>query len=179
MKRLFTPLSLIVGLYACKNNSNYIQPQTKELITSVYASSKILANNQYAQRTEITGKLIEYKVNEGDVVRKGDIIAIIENTNSSLNELNAESQLKNALNSTKQLDELTLQLKSLENQRDFDKQNFDRQKTLYGEGVGSKSQLEMAQLKFTNSDNSVKATKEKLNLLQSQTANNINLAKAE
>jgi multidrug efflux pump subunit AcrA (membrane-fusion protein) len=43
--------------------------------------------------------------------------------------------------------------------------------------VGSKSQLEMAQLKFTNSDNSVKATKEKLNLLQSQTANNINLAK--
>ncbi len=177
MKRLLTPLSFIVGLYACKNNSNYIQPQTKELITSVYASSKILANNQFAQRAEITGKLIEYKVKEGDVVRKGDIIAIVENTNSSLNQLNAESQLKNALNSTKQLEELSFQVKSLENQRDFDKQNFDRQQTLYGQGVGSKSQLEMAKLKFTTSENSLNATKQKMNLLQSQTATNINIAK--
>jgi multidrug efflux pump subunit AcrA (membrane-fusion protein) len=177
MKRLLTPLSLIVGLYACKNNSNYIQPQTKELITSVYASSKILANNQYIQRAEVTGKLIEYKVKEGDVVRKGDIIAIIENTNSSLNELNAESQLKNALNSTKQLEELSFQVKSLENQRDFDSQNYEKQKSLFEQGVGSKLQLETAQLKFTASENSLKAVKQKFKLLESQTTMNINLAK--
>lgn len=177
MKQLLAPLTLILGLSACKNDSSYIQPQSKELITSVYASSKILAHNQYSQRSEVTGKLVEYKVKEGDFVRKGDILAIIENTTSRLNETNAETSLKNALNGNKQLEELRIQIKTLEAQRTLDSLNYERQKSLYKQQVGSKSQLELTQLKFAASENAVKAAQQRYKLLESQTTATMNQAK--
>src|ERR1700730_18650462 len=90
-------LFIIVWLFffAC-NHSVTIHPQKKNIVETVYASGKIIANNEYNLFALSSGTVIKKLVKEGDTVTVGQILYII-NYNASAAKLDAaRSNFSNA-----------------------------------------------------------------------------------
>lgn len=92
----------------------------------------------------VGGNVKSIKVIEGDKVRKGEVLAYLEHPD--IISMQQEYQEKN--------DELV-----------FLKQDFERKQTLYGKGVSSGKEFQMAQSKFRSTTSSVNGLKSKLQLL--------------
>src|ERR1700730_14391616 len=71
-------LFIIVWLFffAC-NHSVTIHPQKKNIVETVYASGKIIANNEYYLYALSSGTITEKKVKEGDSVIKDQVLFVI------------------------------------------------------------------------------------------------------
>lgn len=169
--------SLAVG--ACKGKKEGITAERKTIVESVYASATIKAADQYAAIPPVSGILLENLVKEGDMVTVGQVLAQIENTNPGLNADNARLAYDQAKSNLKSLDELEAQLNTAKQQYRLDSTNYARQKALWADNIGTKSQLEARQLAFEASRNNVKAlqiryyqTRNQLNTAVSQAANN-------
>ena len=174
-------LLLAVG---CQSQEKTVKPTRKNIIESVYASSKISAKDQYEHRIQATGRLIEYLVDEGDEVNAGDIIAKLKGVEAKLNLQNAQIQLQNALSSRKQLSELALQLETAKARFIQDSINYSRQKRLFSNGIGSKSQLEQVEFQLASSRNQFRALAKRFSYSEEQVTSairqaqlNIDLAK--
>ena len=168
----------------CQSQEKTVKPTRKNIIESVYASSKISAKDQYEHRIQATGRLIEYLVDEGDEVNAGDIIAKLKGVEAKLNLENAQIQLQNALSSRKQLSELALQLETAKARFIQDSINYSRQKRLFSNGIGSKSQLEQVEFQLASSRNQFRALAKRFSYSEEQVTSairqaqlNIDLAK--
>src|SRR5205807_10133495 len=64
---------------SCKNG-NSIHPQRKDIIETVYASGKIMADSEYTVYALNAGTVIKKLVKEGDIVNKNQVLYIINNT---------------------------------------------------------------------------------------------------
>src|SRR5246127_2511437 len=73
---LFITLTLVAS---CKN-SNTVHPQRKNIIETVYASGKIMADSEYTVYALNPGTVISKLVKEGDHVQKGQVIYVINNS---------------------------------------------------------------------------------------------------
>ena len=146
--------TLILGLFfliSCLSDSNYIKAEKRDWVESIYASSKVQAANQYAHHSDVTGRLLRYHVKEGDTVDAGDLIAEIDGVNPETRLKIAQSQREKALSSKSRITELRYQITNTENSLIQDSTDYKRQKRLFDSGVGSKVQLELRQLKYTQS----------------------------
>jgi len=106
---LFTPLSL--GLISCSGN-NKSNPKFKEVITAdiIPPITAVAALGQLSPSGEIrklaapisqfgsSPRVIEILVNEGDFVKKGDILAIFENGEKLISDLERNENLINIIN---------------------------------------------------------------------------------
>lgn len=176
-------LMLMVAV-GCQSQEKTIKPTRKNIIESVYASSKILAKDQYEHRIQATGRLIDYLVDEGDEVDAGDIIAKLKGVEAKVNLQNAQIQLQNALSNRKQLDELALQLETAKARFLQDSINYSRQKRLFSNGIGSMSQLEQVEFQLASSRNQFRALGKRFSYNEDQVSSairqaqlNIDLAK--
>ncbi len=87
---------LIVGMPGC-NNYQKIYQEKKNIIEAVYASGKMIAENEHSIYASQTGTVISKLVNEGDTVSNGQLLYIIKkeklaaglpvSTNPLLNEM--------------------------------------------------------------------------------------------
>ena len=80
------PLLLALG---CGKKGETLSPSNQEIVESVYASAKIKAYQQYSQKVSMGGKLLNYFVSEGDLVKAGQPIAQLENFSPELSVKNA------------------------------------------------------------------------------------------
>lgn len=184
MKILIPVLSLALLIASCGKKETSEYPQKKELVESIYASAQLKALNQIDLRTEVSGILTQYHVTEGQTVKKGQLIASLNGNISNLNLKNAEFQASTAKAAENQLDELKTQIETLQQQYLLDSINFKRQNELYSQNVGTKVQLEGAELKFKASKNALIGTKKRYAALKSQiengwtqSQNNVKIAK--
>lgn len=94
MKKLFMCILLILFITTgCSSNSDILTLKGD------------IQNNIISATTTISGKIVEMKKNQGEVVKKGDIIAIIDNTNQKY----VVAQMQAVLNMKKaKFDELQL-----------------------------------------------------------------------
>ena len=88
-KLIFILLPLILA-FGCGKKEESLSPSNKEIVESVYASAKIKSYQQYSQKVSIGGKLLNYFVSEGDLVKAGQPIAQLENFSPELTVKNAE-----------------------------------------------------------------------------------------
>lgn len=87
MKRLFMCSLVILFIFTgCSSNSNILTLKGD------------IQNNIISATTTISGKIIEMKKNQGEAVKKGDIIAVIDNTNQKyvVDQMQATVNLKKA-----------------------------------------------------------------------------------
>lgn len=63
------------------NNYKKINPQRKEIIEAVYASGRMVAENEHSLYASQTGTIISKLVNEGDTVTTGQLLYIIKKEN--------------------------------------------------------------------------------------------------
>jgi HlyD family secretion protein len=92
MKKLFMcSLLILFTTTGCSSNSN------------ILTLNGDIQNNIISATSTISGKIIEMKKNQGEVVKKGDIIAVVDNTNQKY----VVDQMQSAVN-IKKLEELQI-----------------------------------------------------------------------
>ena len=154
------PLILALG---CGKKGETLSPSNQEIVESVYASAKIKAYQQYCQKVSIGGKLLNYLVSEGDLVKAGQPIAQLENISPALSVKNAEMAVQIANDNESQLQELVYQSRNANKQMIFDSINYIKHLRLFKNDIGTKSQLDAFKLKYETSKYAYAGILERLN----------------
>jgi HlyD family secretion protein len=132
----------------------------RSLVETVTASGKINPQTEVKLSSEVSGEVIQLNVHEGDSVKKGRLMAVINpaiyeaivtQTSASVN------QLKANLSSAKAS---VIQAKAAYDQA---KRNFDRNEQLHNGKVISDAEFESAKLSFDQANANYETAKEQVN----------------
>jgi len=131
----------------------------KTIIETVNASGKVYPEIEVKVSPDISGEVVELTVNEGDSVRRGQIVARIyadiyasQRDQAAATVSQAKAQLSNS----------TASLDALKASVDQTKAAYDRQKKLLNEKVISKSEFEQALQAYESATANYRAAKEGL-----------------
>jgi HlyD family secretion protein len=153
IKKIVTILLLLLFFASCKKKQEKIKPTEEKITESVYASGTIKSNNQYKVFSTVNGVIAAIIVKEGDVVKKGDAIIRLVNTNAQLNTENAalSADYAAANNNAERLNELQIAINFAKAKMDEDALLQNRQQNLWKENIGTKNELEQRQLTYKSS----------------------------
>lgn len=126
------------------------RPMAKDLVVN----GSIIAKSQVNVLPKTSGRILELRVQEGDRVRKGEVIAVLETPELGW-----------------QLQQQKSGLLSAEANRDQAEDNLSRMRELATEGVISQQQLKAAETQAKVARSQVKQAKAAINLMESQLAN--------
>ena len=131
----------------------------RTIIETVNASGKVYPEIEVKVSPDISGEIVELNVNEGDSVRKGQILARIYADIY----LTQRDQVVAGVNQSKaQLSNSTASMAGLKAQLDNLKVIFDRQKRLLNDKVISRSEYEQAEQNYLTAQANYNAAKEGL-----------------
>jgi HlyD family secretion protein len=171
MKRFYISLLLISLLVAsCKIKQEKVKPIEEKITESVYASGIIKSNNQYEVFSTVNGVIAEILVKEGDVVKKGNKIIKLVNTNALLNSENAalSADYSSIWTNAERLHELQINTNFAKSKMDEDALLQQRQQNLWGQNIGTRNELEQRQIAFKSSITAYEAAKLRYIQLQKQ-----------
>ena len=146
---IFTCLALLTG---CQDKTETVSPVRESITESVYASGVLKAKNQYQVFSTVNGLLQKIHVREGDTVRKGSLLFTVLNETSKLARENAQlsAELADIRANRSKLDELLLNIDLLKNKMVNDSLQLARKQKLWSQNIGSKVELEQAELSYNN-----------------------------
>ncbi len=182
-KILLVSISFLI--ISCKSKQEKIKPTEEKITESVYASGIIKSNNQYKVFSTVNGVIAEIIVKEGDVVKKGDAIIRLINTNAHLNTQNAalSADYSAATNNAEKLNELQIATNLAKAKMNEDALLQQRQQNLWNENIGSKYELEQRQLAYKSSATAYQAAalrytqlQKQINFQEKQSQNNLQIA---
>jgi len=149
-------LPLLV-LPSCKNGKDEVIPQVKPLMEAVYASGFVVAQNEYQVFAQVDGYLSSKMVSDGDAVKKGDPLFIIESGQQSsrfrIAKENYELALRNNRPDSPVLQELSAALESSHTKMQFDSTNYIRYTNLWKQNATAKVEFDRYKLQYENSTN--------------------------
>ncbi|MDD2792320.1 MAG: efflux RND transporter periplasmic adaptor subunit [Sediminibacterium sp.] len=119
--------------------------EQRTIIETVNASGKVYPEVEVKISPDVSGEIVELTVNEGDSVRKGQVLARIyaDLLNSTRDQVQATVNQQKA-----QVSNSTAQLASLKATLDQTEAQYNRQKKLYNEKVTSRLEFEQAEQAF-------------------------------
>jgi HlyD family secretion protein len=174
---------IILLLFVClllQSCSSKEQEKTKaslrSISESVYASVTIVPEDLYNVYAQSPGLLERVYIKEGDLVKKGQALAQIDNNSQRISvesaKLNVDFANQNKQKNAAILAGLAEEIKSVDDQIKLDSINYLRQKNLWDKGIGSKSELDNRQLKFELLQNNRKALRKKYQQTKLELDNN-------
>lgn len=152
--RVFFPfLFLLLISYSCRKKIETTTPQLENITESVYASGMIKSKDQYQVFASINGIIQKRWVQEGDTVKKGDPLYSIVNETSKLVRENAQlaARLADYNANAGRINELSMLVDLARNKMINDSMLWLRLNNLWSQNIGSKTELENAELNFKNS----------------------------
>lgn len=183
-----TTLIIIASIFlyfSCNEQKETITPEVKNISESVYASGIVTSKNQYEVYPKVNGIVNRINIKEGDDVKNGDLIFVLEDPsakitvdnarlNAAINDYNAnQDKLKDAQKS------VLLARKNLSN----DSIIYERQRNLWNQNIGSKVELEQKELNVEKSKAALNQAKvyyddlkRQLRLASQQSKNNLKIA---
>jgi len=148
--RKSTILFVAILAFACKHSNN-IHPQRKDLVETVYASGKIISNNEYNLFALSAGSIIRKLVKDGDTVHKGQVLYVINYSAPAAKMDAAANSLTHAQQNLSQqsriLNDLRIAIETAQTKLSNDSLQYIRLKNLMAQGIGTQSNLDIA---FTN-----------------------------
>ena len=128
--------------------------QKRTTIETVYSSGKLFPATELEITSNVSGTIIDLFVKEGDLVKKGQLLAKVdpEALVSIVERAEAATEGSKA-----QLEAVRAQKKQLEAQFDNTKIIFERNKKLHEEGIISKAEFEAAEASFNTSKANIEA----------------------
>ena len=157
-------------MLACQKQPEKTQPKTERITESVYASGVVLSKNQYQVFSTMSGLIQQILVKEGDVVKKGDPLFVIQSETSKLNLENAKLSADYAdWNTTgDRLKELKGTIDVAQAKMLNDSLLLQRQRGLWAQQISSKVELEQRELAFSSSANAYASAVSRYKDLQKQ-----------
>lgn len=172
---------VVTVLVACSKKQEHIKPIQQPITVSVYASGVVKASQQYQAYAGVTGILKSILIQEGEQVKVGTPLFVIQHQSSSLNKENA--LLNKSFNELKsnqlKLDELKLAIETSRLKYQLDSSLYAKQLLLFKQNVGSQLDVEQKALALKSSDATYKSalikydeTNRQLSFLAKQAQNN-------
>lgn len=177
LKNFGVVLFIILAPWSCKHKVvTDVKPTLSDITESVYASVKIRPENSYYPQPTRSGIIKKVFVQEGDLVKKGDILfeitpsADVTNqlTDAEINLLEAKS---NYLGNSNLLNNILLEIETTKGELSLDSINFKRQESLWSEKIGKKIDYDQFKLKFQSTQKKLENLKLKYNQTQTNLQN--------
>lgn len=132
----------------------------RSLVETVTASGKINPETEVKLSSEVSGEVIELNVHEGDSVKKGKLMAVV---NPSIYEA-VVTQATASVNQFK-ANFSSARASSIQAKASLDqaKRNFERNKQLYDEKIISDAEFEAAKLQFEQANANAETANEQVN----------------
>ena len=123
-------LCIFCIIVASCSQQNIIHPQKKDIVETVYASGKIISNNEYNVFALSNGTVIKKLVKEGDAVSKNQILYVIKNDAPSTRFVTAQTSYKiaqaNLSSESRILNDLKLSMQSAQTKLSNDSSTYFR-----------------------------------------------------
>lgn len=165
MQTVIPPLGawglLFLSVISCQQKSETASPTYKKLTEAVYASGNVFPKNEYKVVANADGYLQQQWVNEGDVVKGGQLLFSLESLSQDARaeaaaNIYRQSEANYADNSPV-LAELEAALRNARTKLDNDSVNYFRYKALYEQNAAARADLERSELAYKTSKNDVAA----------------------
>lgn len=155
MIRFLIPVVAVVFFVSCNEQEERIFPVETTITESVYASVTVQPDSLYQAFAVVNGIIDENLVEEGDQVKKGDILVQIIKTNPELASKNAFLALQLARENFEGgaaiLSSMEEEIKAAKLQFRNDSINYKRQERLWEQHIGSRTNLESRKLAYDKS----------------------------
>ncbi len=166
MKNKLLLLSVFAFLFfSCSRTGSTVNPLRKDVVETVYASGKIISENEYTLFALSNGTVKEKRVKEGDAVAKDEILYVISNDAPAARLEAAQSTYENAQKNvsaeSRILNDVKLTMQSAQAKFSNDSLNYFRLKNLLEHDAASKSTVDNAFTGYTISLNQKKSAEEK------------------
>lgn len=170
LNHLAIPILLTLLAIGCKKQAEKTQPVTERISESVYASGIVKSKNQYQVFSTVGGLIQQILVEEGDVVKKGDPLFVIQSETSKLNTENAKLSADFAEASARgdRLNDLKSSIETAKSKMLNDSILMMRQRGLWAQQIGSKVELEQRELAYSSSVNTYEGVMARYRDLQKQ-----------
>lgn len=157
---------IIIGKNRKSNNAKEVEWQTvakRTIIQTVTASGKIYPEEEVKISSDVSGEIIELSVQEGDVVKKGQLLArikpesyqaVVEQSTAQLD--NTKAQLSTAKSRIMQAKAVLAQAQA---QAETAQKAYTRAQELYSKKIISKADLETAETSYKTTQASIESSK--------------------
>jgi HlyD family secretion protein len=155
---------------SCKTKQEKTKPVKETITESVYASGIVKSKNQYKVFSLANGLIDKVLVTEGAVVKKGDAIIRLINTNAELNAENAKlsADYASVAANEEKLDELRISIDIAKTKMENDNILLQKQENLWAQQVGTQNDLLQKRLTAKTSANSYQTAQLRYTTLQKQ-----------
>lgn len=166
MKKIALVIVTLAVLSSCgEDERKTVSPEVKTITESVYSSATVQPDSMYNVFSSVAGILEDNLVDESDQVVLGQKLFQITNNNPKLNTENAKLAMQIAKDNyagenpvlTDMLNELKLAQLKLTN----DSMNYERQKSLWSQKIGSKAEYDAKKLVHETSKHTYKTLRNK------------------
>ncbi|NPA13091.1 MAG: efflux RND transporter periplasmic adaptor subunit [Aquificae bacterium] len=139
--------------------------KTTRVEKTYQVDGSVIADNYAKVSTKLMAKILDIKVKEGDTVQKGQLLAVLDDSELKQNIKEAKAGLEEL---AKAREEAKSGLKAAEAGYQFAKRTYERFKNLYKDNAVSKQQLEEIETKMIGAKAQVDAIKAKLKQLDAK-----------
>ena len=165
-------IAILLLLASCGKKTEETTPIRKDVIETVFASGILEAKNTYTLKAQIDGYLLAVNFEEGDVVRLGKILAVVDNKESGLNQESARGLYNIAQNNAQNNAPALLQAQNsiLINKQKMEQDyvQFQRYQKLWESNSVAKIDFENAELQYKTSKSNHESSLENYKQLKIQ-----------
>ncbi len=170
MKKIFA--AGLVLLQACSGSDSYKTPQLKPLMEAVYASGFVISKNEYQVFAQAEGYVTEIVAKEGTVVKKGDVVFIIEsqqqNARYQIAKEGYDMAIQNYQNGSPILSEVEAGVRSAITKAVYDSVNLVRYGNLIKQNAATQADYDRMKLTHENSKNDLLLQRSRYGKLKNQ-----------
>lgn len=182
--KIFIPILLLL-VVGCGSKSETVHPKIQDISSSVYASGTIKSKSQYQAVPLVSGIIQDIYVDDGDYVKKGQLLFRIDNRAQLINEENAalSASYYDLSSNQDKLEDARNSIQLAREKLKTDSLMYVRQLNLYNQNVISKVELEQRELAYQSSQNALSNAiiryndlKRQINFSAKQSKNNLALS---
>lgn len=172
MKKLISIALLLLVIASCGNKDNEVSPVYKDITETVFASGTLEPEGKYNLTSQSDGYLISLTFKEGDIVKAGDILAVVDNQPNAYNEESAQQLLsisqKNVSDNAPALKQTEINIGLAKEKVKQDEAQVTRYKSLYESNSVSKLEYENILLALETSKTNLSALQQTYELQKQQ-----------
>ncbi len=184
--RTKTILLILFGLIiftSCKKKGKEIKPVRKDITETVFASGILVPEDQYNLTALTDGYITQLNFEEGDLVKKGQLLAVVDNKQSKINAQSAKALYKIAVENARPdapaLKQAKINMEMALQKMEQDKKQLERYKTLFQQKSVSRLEYENVSLAYENSRASYLNAKENYRNLKRQADQQLIIQKSQ
>jgi HlyD family secretion protein len=154
MRRIILLLTVLIS-FSCGKKTVETKPERKDITETVFASGTLEPENKYNLTAQSEGYILELRFDNGDIVKTGQVLAIIDNRANQISTQSADIltgiAAQNVSPEGPTLKQSLQNLNFLEQKFQQDSLQYIRYQKLFQSNSVSKLELENAKLAFENS----------------------------